>query len=234
MFVNSNNDPNSVFDKHYALKCPHCGVQSNLSAISIPRYEFLNRFKPSKVGIVYRCDSCNAPVFLRFVAQHDASHSRFEIHGAYEEIEHPQETFEFKFLPTNVAADFQEALKCYSAGACNGFAALCRRTVQSVATSLGAQGNDKVLGQLKDLKEMAQLDDETFGVLKQIVIDGHDGAHPHLPSLNPERAVVLLELMKDVLYQLYVRKVKLKEAMKLRETTIQKRREEKSLDSSAQ
>ena len=67
---------------------------------------------------------------------------------------------------------------------------------------------------------MAQIDDETFGVLKQIVIDGHDGAHPHLPRLGPERGAVLLELMKDVLYQLYVRKGKLKEAMELRQASI--------------
>lgn len=110
---------------------------------------------------------------------------------------------------------------CYSSGAYNGFAAMCRRTVQSVSANLGAQGSDKVLSQLKDLKEMAQIDDETFGVLKQIVIDGHDGAHPHLPRLNAARAAVLSELMKDVLYQLYMRKGKLKEAMALRQASIQ-------------
>jgi hypothetical protein len=70
---------------------------------------------------------------------------------------------------------------------------------------------------------VAQVDDDTFNGLKQIVIDGHDGSHPHLPKLNPQRAGVLLELMKDVLYQLYVRKGKLKEAMELRQAAIQKK-----------
>lgn len=221
MIVPHSNDPQNVFDKHYALKCPHCGVQSNISAISIPRYEFVVRFKPSKVGIVYRCDSCGAPIFLRFAIQHDFGNNRFIIHEEFEEIERAQETFEFKYLPEEVAADFRESLICYSSGAYNGFAAMCRRTVQSVSSNLGAQGGDKVLSQLKDLKEMAQIDDETFGVLKQIVIDGHDGAHPHLPRLNSARAAVLLELMKDVLYQLYVRRGKLQEAMALRQASIQ-------------
>lgn len=221
MIVLHNNDPQSVFDKHYALKCPHCGVQSNVSAISIPRYEFVARFKPSKVGIVYRCDSCNDPIFLRFAVEHDFGNSRFLILEEYEEVERPQETFDFIYLPEGVASDFHEALTCYSSGAYNGFAAMCRRTVQSVSANLGAQGSDKVLSQLKDLKEMAQIDDETFGVLKQIVIDGHDGAHPHLPALNARRAAILLELMKDVLYQLYVRRGKLKEAMALRQASIQ-------------
>ena len=221
MFVDIKNNTQNVFDKHYALKCPHCGVQSNLSAISIPRYEFLVRFRSTKVGIVYRCDSCNAPVFLRFSVQQDFGGPQVRIDEDYEEIERPLETFEFKYLPEDVVADFQEALTCYSAGAYNGFAAMCRRTVQSASVELGAQGSDKIIRQLRDLKEMAQIDDDTFGILKQIVIDGHGGAHPHLPALNPARAAVLLELMKDILHQLYVRKGKLKESMELRQASIQ-------------
>ena len=221
MLVTQENYPGHVFDQHYALKCPHCGVQSNISAVSIPRYEFVRRFKPHRVGIVYRCDSCNEPVFLRFRVKHDFGNNRFHIHQEYEEIESPQETFEFKYLPENVAGDFREALVCYSSHAHNGFAAMCRRTVQSACTDLGAEGKDKVLSQLRDLKEMAQVDDDTFDILKQVIVDGHDGAHPHLPRLNSERAAVLLELMKDVLYQLYVRKGKLREATALRKEAIQ-------------
>lgn len=127
-----------------------------------------------------------------------------------------KETFDFQYLPQAVAEDFKEALSCYSEGCYNAFAAMARRTVQSVSADLGAKGSDKVLGQLKDLKEMAQIDDETFEVLKQIVVGGHDGVHPHLPPLSVERAGVLLELMKDVLYQLFVRKAKVQEAITLR------------------
>lgn len=221
MLIRQNNDPQSVFDRHFALKCPHCATQSNISAISIPRYELLDRFRPEVVGLAYRCDSCNAPIFLRFrVERYDVGNHRIDISEEFDEVERPQETFDFEHLPDSVGADFSEALSCFSQSSCNAFAAMCRRTVQSVATDLGAAGKDKVLGQLRDLKEMAQIDDETFDLLKQIVIDGHDGAHPHLPSLNPERAVVLLELMKDVLYQLYVRKGKLQKAMALRREAI--------------
>ncbi|HEX9867721.1 MAG TPA: DUF4145 domain-containing protein [Candidatus Tectomicrobia bacterium] len=223
MYVSSDHNPQNIFDKHYALKCPHCGIQSNISAISIPRYEYLVRFSPKKVGIVYRCDSCNEPIFLRFMLRPDFNHSRAEILETYEEVERAQETFEFKYLPDEVQQDFREALTCYSSLAYNGFAAMCRRTIQSACANLGAEGNDRVLNQLKDLKEVAQVDDDTFNVLKQIVIDGHDGSHPHLPKLNPQRAGVLLELMKNVLYQLYVRKGKLKEAMELRQAAIQKK-----------
>nr|WP_159075760.1 hypothetical protein [Muricauda brasiliensis] len=71
------------------------------------------------------------------------------------------------------------------------------------------------------MKEMADIDDETFDVLTQIIIDGHDGSHPHLPNLGPDRAEILLELIKDVMYQLFVRKGKLKKASELRKIQIQ-------------
>jgi len=63
---------------------------------------------------------------------------------------------------------------------------------------------------------MGVIDEEAFDQLKQIMLTGHDGAHPHLPKLSPERAGVLLELMKDVLYQLFVRQAKIREAAELR------------------
>jgi hypothetical protein len=98
---------------------------------------------------------------------------------------------------------------------------MCRRCVQSAADDLGAEGKNRVLHQLKDLKDMAAIDDETFDILEQVIIAGHDGAHPYLPRLSEKRAGILLELMKDVLYQVYVRAAKLQEAMESRKEDIQ-------------
>lgn len=172
--------------------------------------------------MAYRCDSCNGPVFLRFtVAQYDTGNYKICLAPEYTEVERPQETYEFHYLPETVAEDFKEALTCYSDGCLNAFAAMCRRCVQSASSELGAGGKDRVFNQLKDLKDMAAIDDETFEVLKQIVISGHDGAHPHLPRLSEKRAGVLLELMKDVLYQLFVRGAKIREAMESRKHDIE-------------
>ncbi len=225
MRLRNDNNPQDIFDHHYSLNCPHCGAYSNITAISIPRYEFLVRFKPKKVGIVYRCDSCNQPIFLEFdINNYHLSGNEIIFSENYKEIERPTETFDFLYLDEKVADDFREALTCYTNLCLNAFAAMCRRTVQSVCSDLGADGKDRVLNQLKDLKEMAEIDDETFTVFKQIIIDGHDGAHPHLPSLNKDRASILLELIKDVLYQLYVRKGKLQKAMQLREEAAKQRK----------
>src|SRR5258708_4825241 len=97
---------------------------------------------------------------------------------------------------------------------------MCRRCIQSALMELGAEGKDRVQKQIEEVKETTGLDDETYTILLQITISGHDGAHPHLPKLSPARAAVMLELMKDVLSELFVRKAKLQEVMNLRRQDI--------------
>lgn len=219
--ITTENKPEAVSDHAVTLKCPHCAAVAHMSAIAFPRYEVLKRYEPRTVGIGYRCGSCNNTVFLRFHPRYDWGNHKVYLSDDYEEVERARETFEFQYLPEEVGGDFREALDCYSISAFNGFAAMCRRCVQSAAADLGAKGKDKVLAQIQDLKDMAEIDEETYELLKQIIVEGHDGAHPHLPSVDAQRATVLLELVKDVMYQLYVRRGKLQEAMALRSEAIQ-------------
>ncbi len=220
MYLRSNSHQ-EIEDRHISLKCPHCNSIVSVTAISIPDYRLLGRYRPTKIGICYKCSNCNEPVFLKFkVNNYNLGNQSIQIDDRYETVEHAKEEFEFEYLESPVKEDLQEALLCYSQQAYNAFAAMCRRTVQSAASSLGSKGKDKVLKQLEDLREMAQIDEETFLALKQIVIDGHDGAHPHLPTLSPQRSEILLELIKDVIYQLFVRKAKLEKAANLRKQQI--------------
>ncbi len=221
LMLTSNNDASAIVDRHFKIKCPHCTALSGLSAISIPRYELLRRYKPKSIGIAYQCDACQETVFLRFPVSYEWVHNRVKIpDDAFIEIERPKEDYEFSYLPDAVATDFREALTCYSNSCFNAFGAMCRRAIQSASTDLGAKGKTRVLKQIEDLRDMAELDEDTFSLLKTIVLAGHDGAHPHLPALSAERAEVLLELMKDVLYQLFVRKRKIQEASEKRKEAI--------------
>lgn len=227
MYIPKDNNITNIFDTHFTLQCPHCNAISNVTAISIPRYELIQRFKLNKVGIVYKCDSCNEPIFLKFhIDVSSLNKNPIKIYDDYIEIERPQESFDFKYLPEEVKNDFKEALTCYSNSCYNAFGSMCRRCIQTASNLLGAKGKDKVHRQIKDLREMAEIDDETFEVLNQIIISGHDAAHPHLPKLSQERAKILLELMKDVLYQLFVRKAKVIEAMQLRKEQIKNKQSE--------
>ncbi len=178
----------------------------------------IHRFELTDVGIAYRCSSCNEPVFLKFSVR-DRSNP-IDLFDSYEQVSWSLEPFEMEYLAGEVAEDFREALTCYSTSCWNAFAAMCRRCIQSVSTTLGAEGSTKVQAQLKELKAMGVADDDTFDQLNTIMLSGHDGAHPHLPPLSPARAEVLLQVMKDVLYQLFVRPAKVREASELRQSAI--------------
>lgn len=226
MHIHSNNDPQNIADKHFTIKCPHCNARSGLSLVSPPRHEYLHRFQTEWAGFAYRCDACNEPVFLKFRVTSLSSLVQFS--EVPTEIERPEETFEFQYLPEGVSEDFREALICYSNNCWNAFAAMSRRTLQSAATVLGSEGTSKVQQQVENLKEMGVVDEEAFEQLRQIMLAGHDGSHPHLPRVSPERAAILLELVKDALYQLFVRKAKIQESSLLRQEAIKGRRHEAS------
>lgn len=219
MRLHSNNNT-ELFNASINTDCPHCGNSTNLILVAPPHFPSMQRFKPKKVGMVFLCASCLKPIFLKFIVLGYETNA-VNINNEFELVERPSIEFEFEFIPEPVVSDFKEALDCYSNSSFNAFGAMCRRTIQSSATELGAKGKSKVQNQLKEMKEMADIDDGTFDVLKQIIIDGHDGAHPHLPNLGPDRAEILLELIKDVMYQLFVRKGKLKKASELRKKQIE-------------
>src|SRR6185312_15971986 len=111
-------------EKTLALTCPHCQVVAHISVCAVPRFEELQTTRASHIGIVYRCDACHAPVFLRFAVRMYAA-SRIELSPQFIEVERAREKFSFTYLPEEVELLFREALTCFSSGAFNAFASMC-------------------------------------------------------------------------------------------------------------
>lgn len=212
-------------------RCPHsqCGVRATLSPVSFPHYDLLRRFRPISVGIVFRCDSCNNPIFGRLKGEYEVSNNIYNIdEKSFEEIERPLEAFETELLPPDVASDLIEALTCYQHKCWNAFAAMVRRTLQSVAEALGVEGKTKVQQQVKSLAEEIDLDEESRDLLEQLVRDSGDGAHPHLPTVDEERAIILLAMAKDALDQLFLRAERIRKAKEKRQEAIDRSRGKES------
>lgn len=213
--IDSNGRLHHDQEASFALVCPHCQVFSHLTAVSVPQFSQLSANKPSHVGIVYRCDSCNAPVFLKFPVKIYAG-NRVELAANFQELERPREKFTYTYLPEESELLFKEALSCYAHGNFNAFASMCRRTAQSVYKDMGESGKLKVFDQLAEIRTMAELDPDTFNLLKKVLFDNDTDSYPSLPVLDGEQAGILLEVMKDVLYQAYIRRGKLQQAMMVR------------------
>ncbi|MGH8299564.1 MAG: hypothetical protein ACRES6_09825, partial [Steroidobacteraceae bacterium] len=198
-----------------ALTCPHCQVVAHVSVSAVPRFEDLQTYRPSQVGVVYRCDACHAPIFLRFTVRIYAA-SRIELSPQFAEVERAREKFSFTYLPEEVELLFKEALICFSSGAFNAFASMCRRTAQAVFADLGEAGKLRLFDELNEVRELAALSVDTFTRLKSIVFGTASDPRPNIPLLDGYEAGIALEVMKDLLYEAYVRKGKLQQAMLVR------------------
>jgi hypothetical protein len=215
VYIDANSRLHHDQERSLALTCPHCQVFSHISPVSIPSYAELLAAKPGQVGIVYRCDSCNSPVFLKFAVKAYGT-SRVELSSTYVELERAREKFQFTHLPEDSETLFREALGCYSSGHFNAFASMCRRTMQAILKDSGEGGRPRVVELLGEAREMAEIDDQTFETIKRVLFGSDADGWSPFPCVGPHEAGVLLELTKDLLYQTYVRKGRLQQAMMVR------------------
>ena len=215
VYVDSGSRLHHAQERSLALMCPHCQVYTHITPVSVPQFPELVASRPNHVGVVYRCDSCSAPIFLKFAVKMYAA-NRVELANTFVELERAKEKFSFTYLPEEVERLFREALGCYTAGYFNAFASMCRRTTQAVFQDVGENGRLRIFEQVREARELAEIDGDVFAVVHRVLFGAEDGTSLQLPELTPNEAGVLLELIKDMLYEAYVRKGKLQQAMMVR------------------
>ncbi len=205
-------------DEQIGLECPYCSVYSHISPESVPDVGELIQHHPKHVGLVFRCDACQAPVFLRFAVKR-YSENQVELFRNFIELERPKERFAFSYLPKHTEVLFREALACYSGNNFNAFASMCRRSATSAFDALGEGGRLQAFEEIVIAQDIAGIDDVTFAPIKTVLFD--TGEEEGLPLLNRAQAGILLEIMKDMFYQCFVRRGKLTRALKVRRFFVQ-------------
>jgi DNA-directed RNA polymerase subunit RPC12/RpoP len=205
-------------DEQLGLECPYCSVYSHMSPESVPQADDLLQHQPKHVGLVYRCDACSAPVFLRFAVK-QYSENQVELYRNFFELERPKERFSFSYLPKETEILFREALSCYSNNNFNAFASMCRRSASSAYAALGDGGRLRAFEEIVIAQDIAGIDDDTFAPIKFVLFD--TGEEEDLPMLNRSQAGILLEVLKDMFYQCFVRREKLSRALKVRRFFVQ-------------
>ena len=197
-----------------SIECPHCQANAHMALMAAPGFKILQAKKPKQVGMVFQCDACHSPVFLKFRAR-KYHQDRIIFHSAPHEVERPAEKFNFNYLPDQVAFIFREALGCYRHGLLQAFAAMSRLTADAVINDLGDRGKLTIFDQLEEIREIADLDDSVFTTVRQIMLGAADNRSP-LPAVGRGEAAVLLETIKDLLYQSYIREARLRRALEVR------------------
>ena len=203
--------------EHFGLECPYCGVYSHMTPQSVPDVDTVLSHRPKHVGLVYQCDSCHAPVFLRFAVK-EFGEDEIELYRNFLELERPKEKFPFSYLPGHTELLFREALACYSSNSFNAFASMCRRSAESAFAAMGENGKLRAFDEVLAAQDIAEIDEDSFAPIKQVLFEAEQG---DLPLLNRAQAGILLEVMKDLFYQCFVRRGKLTRAIKVRRFFVQ-------------
>jgi hypothetical protein len=214
-------------DEPIARECPHCGAHAQLLPIATPSYEALAAARPAHVGIAFRCAACNEPRFLRAVVR-NIEGERVEL-ANLAEIERARERFQYGYLPATTERLLRETFECYTAACYNAFASMSRRSVQSGQAALPSLGRERWIAAVRDVLAIAEIDAETARTLEAVLFEQGEP-----PEIGATEAAILIEVLKDLFYQVYVRTAKLQAALKMRRffagearkiTSIDRRRE---------
>lgn len=192
-------------------ECPHCGAHAQLIPTATPSFEAIRSAGPRQVGIAFRCAACNEPRFGR-ASVRSIDTASVELSSNIIEVEKAQQRFPYSYLPPAVERFFREALQCYNADCHNAFASMCRRTVQTAIADLGSNARLEWFELYKDVVNIGDVDEATAQVLESVLF----GADGPVPEIGADHAAVLVEMIKDMAYQCYVRTAKLRAAMRMR------------------
>lgn len=209
--------PHILHEIRIRMNCPHCNVYTKISLLSQTSIDACRSLGMDKIGAIYYCEGC---LGLIFICWHVG-----DINRAPAKVDNPQlmhiatPKSNLTYVANEVKKEYTEALKCYGIACFNAFAAQCRRTIQSICMDKAIEGTTRVMKQVEKLKNDLE-DPEMSEILDELVVSGHNGAHPHLPEVGEERAEKMLALMNDLLDQLYNRPGRLKAAKELRLKTI--------------
>jgi hypothetical protein len=202
-------------DRNLVVTCPHCLAVAHITPSAVPRFDELQLYRPAQVGVVYLCDACHLPIFLRFAVRLYGA-ARIELSPQFTEVERAREKFSFAYIPEDIELLFREALTCFSSGAFNAFASMCRRAGQAMFTDLGEAGKLRLFDELNAVRDLASIAPEIFTKMKSVLFGAELDARSALPQLDGYEAGIMLEVVKDLFYEAYVRKGKLQQAIMVR------------------
>lgn len=208
IYVKNNND--FELSEPIVRECPHCGVHAPMVPIATPNFAALSDSRPHHAGVAFRCGACNEPRFAR-AAIRSFGDDRIILSANLVEVERGKEHFQYNYLPNITGRLLREAFGCYAADLWLAFAILCRRTLTTAMRaelSTTQPGFEKLF---EDAASLAEIGSDTKAVLHSVLF----GSEAE-PEVDADQAAVLIEIIKDMFQQRYVRTAKLRRAIQMR------------------
>jgi hypothetical protein len=89
---------------------------------------------------------------------------------------------------------------------------MCRRTTRTALRALGATAKARWQDTVHEVLRICEVESVTRDTVEVVLFGDNDEP----PAITPDEAAVLVEALKDLFYQSYVRTAKLKAAMRVR------------------
>ena len=208
IYIKNNND----FEQAAPIvrECPHCGVQAPMLPMATPDFAALSEARPQHAGVAFRCGACNEPRFARAVIR-SFDKDQIILSTNLIEVERSKEHFQYNYLPKVTGRLLREAFGCYAADLTLAFVILCRQTIAAAVRDESATREPSFEHLFEDASRLAEIDHATRGTLYSALF-GTD----EKPQIDADQAAVLIEIVKDMFQQRFVRTAKLRRAIQMR------------------
>ncbi|MEO0616076.1 MAG: hypothetical protein AAFY69_08060 [Pseudomonadota bacterium] len=211
MRIEPDTDFDALLDDAATLRCPHCDVFSRMRLTTAPDWHSLTTIRPARIGVVLDCTACSRPVYLesgraRYAAQ------AISLDCGFLPVRKPRPRFETRLLPAELRGLVDEGLACYADGHLQAFALVANR-ITTLATDLkGPNGKLELFNTVTAAAESAGIEAPMRRLCRDILFSMAATDEP--PELSPAPAAVLLELLRDMLHQAFIRPGRLHEALR--------------------
>jgi hypothetical protein len=208
IYVKNNNDFEQT--EPIVRECPHCGVHAPMVPIATPGFAALKETRPHHTGVAFRCAACNEPRFAR-AAVRSFGDDRIILSANLVEVERPKEHFQYNYMPKETGRLLREAFGCYAADLTLAFAVLCRHTIASAMRAEPTVSEATFEHLFEDTCRLAEIDHDTRQVLHSALF-----MNSATPAIDADQAAMLIEIVKDMFHQRFVRTSKLRRAIQMR------------------
>ena len=217
MRIEPDTDLEALLDDATTLRCPHCDVFAQMRLAAAPDWPELQMLRPSRIGVVLDCTACSLPVYLQSGRARYADEA-VTLESGFEPVQRPRPRFEPRLLPLELRGLVDEALGCYADGHLQAFALLANRIATIAAGLLGPNGKLDLFNTVTAAAEGAGVDAPMRRLCRDILFSLDERDEP--PELSATPAAVLLELLRDMLHQAFIRPGRLREALKRTEEAV--------------
>jgi hypothetical protein len=195
--------------------CPHCQKQTALTPLSRPDFATIKACKPAITGLCFLCLTCRKPVMVRYSVKH-IGETEIELAPVPLPESRQDDRINLNYLPTSVQKPYTDAVGCYQHELIQPFGLMCKQTIDAVIKDLGEGGKLKVFNHLEELRDVFNVEPHIFATIGEVLFDNKRSlAGTNVFGRN--EAAVLLEALKDLLYQFYIRKARLQRAVSMRQ-----------------